>query len=426
MARNSRKRNADIDIQRGAHAAPSGRRAAASSMQSDDDWGTDAVDVRDPRVSTQGVHASKHAIARHARDVELGRETTAQQLFPEYVKGRRRKRLAKRILAVVLSILLVFAVAVGGYAAWFMAQLDSKIALDSRSSEDIEGALDDADVSQPFYMLLLGSDSRENSGTSDEAMYAPGQERSDVIMLARIDAGSQKVTLVSVPRDTPYTFEDGSVRKINETYNKGGAAYTIKAVSEVTGVPISHYAEVRISELESIVDYLGGVEVTVDIDMTVYDTLTGEAITLKAGKQTLNGQQAQAFARGRKMYADNQDGHRQSNVRSLLEAIVRKALSKPAPELPDTVLNLAQCVSTDLKTSELVSMAWAFASNAHGFKMYGVTGPIDGDNYGNNGEWLCYPNPEGWKKIMSVVDAGDDPSGIDVSSTTRVVTETAQ
>ena len=110
MARNSRKRNADIDIQRGAHAAPSGRHAAASSTQSDDDRGTAVTDGRDQRVSTKSVHASKHAIARHARDVELGREATAQQLFPEYVKGRRRKCLAKRILAVVLSILLVFAV----------------------------------------------------------------------------------------------------------------------------------------------------------------------------------------------------------------------------------------------------------------------------------------------------------------------------
>ena len=137
MARNSRKRNTDIDIQRGAHAAPSGRHAATPSVQSDDSQGVAAAGGRDPHVSTHGVHASKHAIARHSRDVELGREATAQQLFPEYVKSRRRKRLVKRILAVVLSILLVFAVAVGGYAAWFMAQLDSKIALDTRSSEDI-------------------------------------------------------------------------------------------------------------------------------------------------------------------------------------------------------------------------------------------------------------------------------------------------
>ena len=365
--------------------------------------------------------ASRSAVAAHAQNVARGAEPRACEMYPEHIKRRKRKRVAKRVLIAVASVLAAFVIGVGAYALWFSSQLDSRLALDSDDAKDISAALSPVDTNGPFYVLILGSDSREGSGTSSEAMYAEGQERSDVIMLARIDASNRKVTLVSVPRDTPYTYEDGTVGKINETYNKGGAAYTIKAVSELTGVSISHYAEVHISDLEAIVDYLGGVTVNVDTDMTVKDALTGESISLKAGKQTLNGQQAQAFARGRKMYADNQDGHRQSNVRTLLEAVVRKALDRPVAELPDTILNLAQSVSTDMKTSDMVSMALPFASSAGSFKMYGVTGPIDGDNYGDGGIWLCYPNPDGWKKLMAVVDAGEDPSNVDVSDTAVVI-----
>lgn len=364
--------------------------------------------------------ATHSAAAAHAQRMAHGGEPRAIEMYPEHIKRRKRKRLAKRILIGIASVLAAVIIGVGAYALWFSSQLDSRLALDSDDAKDISAALSPTDTSGPFYVLILGSDSREGSGTSSEAMYAEGQERSDVIMLARVDAANKQVTLVSVPRDTPYTYEDGTVGKINEAYNKGGASYTIKAVSDVTGVEINHYAEVHISDLEAIVDYLGGVTVNVDTDMTVKDALTGEQITLKKGKQTLNGQQAQAFARGRKMYADNQDGHRQSNVRTLLEAVVRKALDRPVSELPDTVLNLAQSVSTDMKTSDMVSLALPFASSAGSFKMYGVTGPIDGDNYGEGGIWLCYPNPDGWKKLMSVVDAGEDPSGIDVSDMAEV------
>ena len=46
-------------------------------------------------------------------------------------------------------------------------------------------------------------------------------------------------------------------------------------MSQLTGVNISHYAEVHFSELQDIVDKLGGVEVNVDIKLSYKDALTG-------------------------------------------------------------------------------------------------------------------------------------------------------
>ncbi|MBQ9003185.1 MAG: LCP family protein [Eggerthellaceae bacterium] len=297
--------------------------------------------------------------------------------------------------------------------------LNNALAPSSETLKAVDQQLVAAPVNQPFYMLLLGSDSREGSGTSTSVTEQGDQQRSDVIMLARIDAPNKQVTLVTVPRDTPYTMPDGSVQKINETYNVGGAALTIKAVSEVTGAPISHYANVHISELEAIVDSLGGIEVHVDRQLTVKDALTGETIVLSEGTQTLNGQQAQAFVRARHEYnkkGESQDGSRQSNVRTFTQAVVKKVLDRPVTELPGTILNLAQYVETDLTAADLVSLGVSFAGG--GLKMYSCTGPTEGytaEEYG--GIWLCYPNPEGWAELMRQVDAGLEPKSIDYEST---------
>ena len=236
--------------------------------------------------------------------------------------------------------------------------------------------------------------------------------------LVRVDAKNKQVTMVSIPRDTPLTLEDGGIVKLNEAYNIGGAAYSIKAVSDLTGVPITHYAEVHFSEFQDLVDKLGGVEVDVPIELSYKDALTGEWVTLQPGVQTLDGQQAQIFARARHEYETDQDAHRQNNIRTLLEAIITKVLEKPFYELPDTVLNLAESVGTDLNAADLVTLAMEYAGGSGSMTMYSCTGPTDGDiNESAGGIWLCYENPEGWANLMSVVDAGEDPSGLDVNST---------
>lgn len=339
-----------------------------------------------------------------------------------YVAKSRRHRkgsMPKRIALTVLAVLAALLVATGAHALWFSSQLNAQLA--SGESEGVESVLVPAESGKPFYMLVLGSDSREGSGTSGRADESGDNQRSDVMILLRVDLANRQVTMVSVSRDTPYRTSDGRLVKINEAYNIGGAAESIKAVSQLTGVDISHYAEVHFSELENIVDALGGVDVNVDIKLSYKDALTGEKLTLQPGYQTLNGQQAQLFARARHEYGTDQDKHRQDNVRQLAMAIVDKALSKPLTELPGTVLDLAGFVGTDLRTSDIVSFAMQFAGNKGKVTFYSATGPSKGDiNAESGGLWLCYENPEGWKTLMEAVDAGEDPSGLDVESTAIV------
>lgn len=355
---------------------------------------------------------------RGASKPAAGPRPTAQQLYPGHLKKRKRKRLFKRIGACALAALLVAVCATGGYALWYSSELDGALSLGTEQDASVESVLTPAEPGKPFYALLLGSDSREGSGTSSRADESGDSQRSDVMILARVDASSRQVTLVSIPRDTRYTLDDGSLVKINEAYNLGGAAASIKAVSTVTGTSINHYAEVHFSEFQELVDKLGGITVDVPIELSYKDALTGETVTLMPGTQTIDGQQAQIFARARHEYGDNQEAKRQSNIRQILFAIIEKVLEKPVTELPGTVLDLARSVGTDMNTSDIISLGIAFSEGAGDMTMYSCTGPSSGDfDEAQNGLWLCYENPEGWATLMAAVDAGEDPSELDVEST---------
>lgn len=323
-------------------------------------------------------------------------------------RGRRRKRKGclGKLLGSLLTIVLVLALICAVPLGLFCYKLDQALALTDEERAAIESELTPAGIGQPFYTLILGSDSREGT-TSDTS------ERSDVIMLVRVDPMGDQVTVVTVPRDTPYRLSDGSLVKINETYNREGPTGIIRAVSEVTGVPISHYAEVGFSDLGSIVDAVGGVTVDVDRELSVGDALTGELVTISPGTQMLNGQEALAFARARTEYVYDQDAYRQRNDRSLLIAIAKQILSEPPRAIPETTLEVASYITTDIRSYNLLGSAIPMLLHPGKTTVYTCSGPSAGDiNYESGGLWLCYEDPEGWANLMSVVDAGGDPTPV--------------
>ena len=362
----------------------------------------------------RGAHAASRPSARKPQTSpslpsDAANHITASEIYPEIARLRRRKKRRRRVVAVILCLLLAVVGAGSAYAVWFIDQIDSALAPDEISQNAIKEVLASEAPYEPFYVLLLGSDSREGNEASHRDEKGDN-ERSDVMILARIDAANRQITLLSIPRDTPYQLEDGSYIKINEMLNVKGTAGAVKAVSELTGLPISHYAQVRISGLEAIVDLIGGVTVDVPTELS-YKTTDKERITIPEGRQTLNGREAQIFARARHEFVEDQDEHRQSNVRQLLEAIIKKTLDRPISEIPSIALQIANYVDTDYKALDLIAIARTFSGGD--MTIYSATGPSNGDNNsGAHNKWMCYLNPEGWSKAVEVMRAGEDPSGI--------------
>ncbi len=321
-------------------------------------------------------------------------------------KKHGKKSKLKKFLPLIIILAVVAALAIA--AAVYANELDAKLGFeDASNAEGVQSALTPAQDNQPFYVLLLGSDSRKYSESSDKKGVSKGKNYSDVMMLCRVDAANKKITLVSIPRDTRwYDPQRKKIRKINSAFNDGPAR-SIEAVEQLTGVKISHYAQINMDGFEGLVDAVGGITVNVPQTIGYKDMLTKEYIQIEKGTQTLNGQQAQIFARARHEYKD-QEATRQSNNRQIVEALVTSIRNQPWYNMPNVGLAIASCLDTDLKSPEIIPLAMNFLQGD--IAIYNGTGPTEGDIYQDDKLWYCYTNTVGWKKLMKTVEAGKDPS----------------
>src|SRR5690606_2503774 len=139
-------------------------------------------------------------------------------------------------------------------------------------------------------------------------------QRSDVMMLVHIPADRSGVYIMSFPRDLYVDIPGHGKDRINAALAFGGVPLTVTTVENYTGVPIDHVALIDFEGVKSLVDSLGGVEVDVPQDFES----GGHRFT--EGTQHVDGEQALAFVRARKNFADG-DFQRNRNQQSLLKGI---------------------------------------------------------------------------------------------------------
>lgn len=304
--------------------------------------------------------------------------------------ARRKVPLAAKVLTALLAVIVVAVVA---GMSW-ISSLDATMSVDEEDREELNEALAAPQpvVTDPFYVLLIGSDARKNDTVS----------RSDTIMLARVDIENATVSLVSIPRDTMVMTEGGYVDKFNSIYNNGPAA-TVRAVSEFAGVDITHYVEVDFNGVKDVVDALGGITVDVPEDIDDYKA----KLTLSAGEQVLDGATALKYARARYDVTGGDFGRVRAQ-RQVVEAIARKVLASSPVDLPGVVTELAESIKTDLSVTDIISYALAIQQNVSGLTIFSATTPSYGyDYYGVSYVATMYDE---WRAMMQRMDAGLDPA----------------
>ena len=396
--------------------------ANAGASPYDDRFGASAGQQGVTFGATQVIPQSNYAQSPQSAYQPYGQPTAHSAAYDQWANqtpgkdfdmNRGKKKGCKRPVIIVLIVLLVILLGLGIGAFLFLGHLDSIMGLGSRDSS-VKMALSEPRTGEPYYVLLLVSDSREGAAGSDAEWaekQADGSDgQSDVMILARIDEKNKLVTLLTIPRDTPWQFPDGHWGKLNQVYEHEGADGAIKAVSEVTGAPISHYAEIHLSGFMNLVDTVGGITVDVPVAIDYHEALTSEEVHLDPGVQRLNGVQAEVFAREREAYGDDQEMKRQSNVRTIVEAIFKEAKSKPVNELPGIITECAKCVTTEITSGEMIFIMSALGGDP---TIYSGTGPYAGDiNPYADEAWMCFVDPEGWERVMGVVNNGGDPSEV--------------
>ena len=324
------------------------------------------------RRSSRGTSSSYSAAAGIDAQPSHSSEYSRDAIGSRYSDARKKPRKKKIALIVAIVIVVILAAAGIAGAAWYM-KVTSNLAGDKNIT-----MTDDAASGEPYYVLLLGGDSRTDEKTDN---------RTDSIMVARVDEANQKVSIISVPRDLRVNIEGHGMCKINSAIEYGGYDSVINEVNDVLGIKINYYAFIYFSGFKDLVDQLGGVNVTVP-EGTYY-----HGVSVPAGDNVLiDGTEALVLARCRHGNPPDQgayamgDYQRTLNQRNLIKAIAKKVLKQDVSQYPSLVASLSECIETNMSVSKIVSMA----TNMKGFDTNSIEAaqlPICGDVV--DGEWFA-------------------------------------
>lgn len=218
--------------------------------------------------------------------------------------------------AAVLVVLLT-----AGGVAWAglneIGRLQQLIPAENIIAGDV--AVDAPEAGKPQTLMALGTDGRLGADAGD------GQ-RSDTILLARLNPRNRAITMTSIPRDLKVEIPGYGTDKINAAYSLGGTKLTIKTVKALMSTPghpfkINHVVEVNFTGFRDLVDYLGCVYV--DVDRHYFNDVGGPlgyaTIDVPEGYGRLCGNDALDYVRYRHTDSDLVRGARQQDfIRQML------------------------------------------------------------------------------------------------------------
>lgn len=261
---------------------------------------------------------------------------SADSTGPRSLSGARRQRRFLMVTGAMSAFVLLFSGVGWAFQGYVLGKIDK---IDPFGQ--LPGNRPDSGPQGAMNILVAGVDRRE--GLSDEQIrrLKLGKfegERSDTMMLVHVSRDHDKISVISLPRDSyimiPAHRSNGAEAakgahiparqgKLNWTYTYGGSPLMINTIEKSTGVRIDHYVEVNFVGFIKMVDALG--KVTVCTEEPVNDPKSG--LQLPAGKSELNGEQALAYARARYTLTGGSDLGRIDRQQQFLAALMQQALS---------------------------------------------------------------------------------------------------
>ncbi len=197
-------------------------------------------------------------------------------------------------------------------------------------------------MTEPFSILLVGSDQRENE-----------KARSDTLIYAVIRPLENRILLISIPRDT-YTEIVGRDRmdKINHAYAFGGIKMTMDTVEHFLDEKLNYYASINFHGLVDAVDALGGVKLPIEKDIVNRDP-NHEQFTIKANKPIYSGQEALYYVR----YREDSDFNRTKRQQIFLQAMADQAFQlKQLDRVPELLNIMGDNFKTDMRPELLTGI----------------------------------------------------------------------
>lgn len=278
------------------------------------------------------------------------------------MQKRRSCDMIKRIVCLVLTLILSLSCCA--------ALADDPQPIETIPYEELPPAID----GQHHYLLLCvdqWTGKPHNLGNTDG------------IVIVTLDTRAHRVMLTSIIRDALVERPDGVIGRINYIAKNYGPEALCKVISQHVGVKIEKYLLFDFSQIASIVDFLGGVDI--EITSTESNYLQRYAIPKDsttprlrgAGTYHFNGHSAVIYMRIRKVGGGG-DFMRTQRVRTVLSTLAdqcREITLEEARALVDSVLE--NTTLTNMSTDEMVE-AMNYAMELRGCTVEELRLPPDG------------------------------------------------
>lgn len=206
----------------------------------------------------------------------------------------------------------------------------------------------------PFNVLISGSDTRGGYDANG---------RSDVIMVATVNPKTGTILLTSVPRDfyvetacdAADGCQQGALDKITHT-GIHGTNTTKRTVEKLLGIEINYTFKVGFDTVTDIVDAVGGIDVNVEPGYECSNFMHAPGLSVHAGVNHLNGEQALGYARERYAYSEG-DRQRTKNQQQVLMGIVDKITSPAIVTNYASIMDsMSNTFSTTMSNDEISSL----------------------------------------------------------------------
>jgi LCP family protein required for cell wall assembly len=189
--------------------------------------------------------------------------------------------------------------------------------------------------------LITGSP-WEPTGTAVQGVPA---NYSKLVMLLHINANGRTGAVVGIPGDAMVPVPGAGIKPLWYAFKSGGPSLLVLTVSQLTGVPINHYAEIDLNHLTGLVDAIGGVDVT----LSAGSTSSGH--TFFPGVNHLTGITAIYYARDPSL----SDGVAILRQENLLRAILIKIANDHLITNPVTALRVLNAITSTLTVDSNMS-----------------------------------------------------------------------
>lgn len=283
------------------------------------------------------------------------------------VKGKKKGSKKRKKLGIILlvEVLVLLALTVGFGVYYVNSKLD--VVVDETPDKPKEEIVISEAVTEKMEegyktIALFGLDARDNSD-----MTKAGTAHSDAIIIASINEKTKEVRLASVYRDCflELARDIPSTQKVTHAYILGGPTCTIETLNKNLDLNITDYVSVNFLALTKAIDALGGVTINVkskelnnlnhNLEEQIEVTGIASEGVWSAGEQVLNGAQATAYARIRKV--GNGDFERTQRQRKVIEAMVKKAKESDLATLNKVLDEVLPYVATNMSKTEILSFA---------------------------------------------------------------------